>query len=173
MEDMTNETTPPTETTLEPQSSESRIERPAPKRVVAQKPKKPRVGGAPSDPLADMLTRVRNGAGARHETVTVPASRTKLEVAKILKAEGFIASFDQPSPREIVLKMKYIGGKLPAVSGLRRISRPGLRVYARKTEMPRVLGGLGIAIVSTSSGVMTGREAEKKGLGGEVLAYIW
>jgi len=92
---------------------------------------------------------------------------------EILKAEGFISSFDQPSAREIVLKMKYIGGKVPAVSGLRRISRPGLRVYARKTEMPRVLGGLGIAIVSTSSGVMTGREAEKKGLGGEVLAYIW
>ncbi|HEY3125590.1 MAG TPA: 30S ribosomal protein S8 [Candidatus Limnocylindria bacterium] len=120
-----------------------------------------------------MLTRVRNGAGARHETVTIPASRTKLEVAKILKAEGFISSFEQPTPREIVLKMKYIGGKVPAVSGLRRISRPGLRVYARKTEMPRVLGGLGVAIVSTSSGVMTGREAEKKGLGGEVLAYIW
>ena len=95
------------------------------------------------------------------------------EVAKILKAEGFNSSFDQPTPREIVLKMKYIGGKVPAVSGLRRISRPGLRVYARKTEMPRVLGGLGVAIVSTSSGVMTGREAEKKGLGGEVLAYIW
>jgi small subunit ribosomal protein S8 len=173
--EMTNETTPPTEPTLEPQVAEGGVApRPAPvKRAAPAKPKKPRVGGAPSDPLADMLTRVRNGAGARHETVTIPASRTKLEVAKILKAEGFIASFDQPSAREIVIKMKYIGGKVPAVSGLRRISRPGLRVYARKTEMPRVLGGLGIAIVSTSSGVMTGREAEKKGLGGEVLAYIW
>jgi small subunit ribosomal protein S8 len=170
--EMTNETTPPTETG-EQQLGESLAPRPAPKRAVPQKPKKPRVGGAPSDPLADMLTRVRNGAGARHETVTIPASRTKLEVARILKAEGFISSFDQPTPREIVLKMKYIGGKVPAVSGLRRISRPGLRVYARKTEMPRVLGGLGVAIVSTSSGVMTGREAEKKGLGGEVLAYIW
>src|SRR6267378_817014 len=148
--EMTEETTPTTptmETALEPQAAEaSRIDRPA------AKPKKPRLGGPPSDPLADMLTRVRNAAGARHETVTVPASRTKVEVAKILKAEGFISSFDQPSAREIVLKMKYIGGKVPAVSGLRRISRPGLRVYARKTEMPRVLGGLGIAIVSTSSG---------------------
>jgi len=170
--DMTNETTPPIETG-EQQARESLAPRPVAKRTVPQKPTKPRVGGAPSDPLADMLTRVRNGAGARHETVTIPASRTKLEVAKILKAEGFISSFDQPTPREIVLKMKYIGGKVPAVSGLRRISRPGLRVYARKTEMPRVLGGLGVAIVSTSSGVMTGREAEKKGLGGEVLAYIW
>ena len=171
--EMTNETTPPNEMTVE-QAEGGLPARPAPvKRAAPAKPKKPRVGGAPSDPLADMLTRVRNGAGARHETVTIPASRTKLEVAKILKAEGFITSFDQPSAREIVIKMKYIGGKVPAVSGLRRISRPGLRVYARKTEMPRVLGGLGIAIVSTSSGVMTGRDAEKKGLGGEVLAYIW
>jgi small subunit ribosomal protein S8 len=170
---MTNETMPTTDPELKPAAEAGRIERPAVKRPVPQKPKKPRIGGAPSDPLADMLTRVRNAAGARHETVTMPASRTKVEVAKILKAEGFISSFDQPSARELVLKMKYIGGKVPAVSGLRRISRPGLRVYARKTEMPRVLGGLGIAIVSTSSGVMTGREAERKGLGGEVLAYIW
>jgi small subunit ribosomal protein S8 len=103
----------------------------------------------------------------------MPTSRTKVEIAKILKSEGFIATFEQPSARELVLKMKYIGGKVPAVSGLRRISKPGLRVYARKTEMPRVLGGLGIAIVSTSSGLMTGRQAERKGLGGEVLAYVW
>ena len=170
---MTDETTPTTPEAIEPQAGEAAAARQTAKRAAAQKPKKPRVGGAPNDPLADMLTRVRNAAGARHETVTVPASRTKVEVAKILKAEGFISSFEQPSAREIVLKMKYIGGKVPAVSGLRRISRPGLRVYARKTEMPRVLGGLGIAIVSTSSGVMTGREAERKGLGGEVLAYIW
>src|SRR5580765_2019179 len=99
---MTNETTTPTETTLEPTLGEGALApRPAPKRPVAPKPKKPRIGGAPSDPLADMLTRVRNAAGARHETVSVPASRTKLEVAKILKAEGFISSFDQPSAREI------------------------------------------------------------------------
>ena len=143
------------------------------KRTPSTRKPRPRTVGVPNDPVADMLTRVRNAAGARHETVTIPTSRTKVEIAKILKTEGFIASFDQPSPRELVLKMKYIGGKVPAVSGLRRISKPGLRVYARKTEMPRVLGGLGIAIVSTSSGVMTGRQAERKGLGGEVLAYVW
>ncbi|MGH2471137.1 MAG: 30S ribosomal protein S8 [Candidatus Limnocylindria bacterium] len=126
----------------------------------------------PNDPVADLLTRVRNAAGARHETVSIPASRMKAEVARILRDEGYISGFEQPNAREIVLRMKYVG-KLPAVSGLRRISKPGLRVYARKTEMPRVLGGLGVAIVSTSSGLMTGREAERKGLGGEVLAYVW
>src|SRR5688500_3672509 len=139
--EMTYETTPPNETTLEPQVGEGGVTpRPAPvKRAAPAKPKKPRVGGAPSDPLADMLTRVRNGAGARHETVTIPASRTKLEVAKILMAEGFITSFDQPSAREIVLKMKCIGAKVPAVSGVRRISRPGLRVCGRNAELPVVL----------------------------------
>jgi small subunit ribosomal protein S8 len=126
-----------------------------------------------TDPIADMLTRIRNANRALHERAEMPTSGLKSEIARILKQEGFIASYDQPSARELVLKMKYIGGKTPAVSGLRRISKPGLRVYARKTEMPRVLGGLGIAIVSTSSGVMTGREAERKGLGGEVLAYVW
>ncbi|TMC72197.1 MAG: 30S ribosomal protein S8 [Chloroflexi bacterium] len=126
----------------------------------------------PNDPVADLLTRVRNAAGARHETVSVPASRMKAEVARILRDEGFISGYDQPNARELVLRMKYVG-KIPAVSGLRRISKPGLRVYARKSEMPRVLGGLGVAIVSTSSGLMTGREAQRKGLGGEVLAYVW
>ena len=148
-------------------------ERPPAKRVAPVRKPRPRTVGVPNDPVADMLTRVRNAAGARHETVSLPTSRTKVEIAKILKSEGFIASFEQPSQRELVLRMKYIGGKVPAVSGLRRISKPGLRVYARKTEMPRVLGGLGIAIVSTSSGLMTGRQAERKGLGGEVLAYVW
>jgi small subunit ribosomal protein S8 len=160
------------ETTTPPQAVAPTEARPAPVKKPVRKPH-PKGPGAPNDPVADMLTRVRNAARARHENVSVPPSRTKLEIAKILKNEGFIETYDQPSAREIVLKMKYIGGKTPAVSGLRRISRPGLRVYARKTEMPRVLGGLGIAIVSTSSGLMTGREAEKKGLGGEVLAYIW
>ena len=165
------------ETTIRPVSSEGERagERAAPpaKRVPSTRKPRPRVIGVPNDPVADMLTRVRNAAGARHESVTMPASRTKIEIAKILKSEGFIATFEQPSPRELLVKMKYIGGKVPAVSGLRRISKPGLRVYARKTEMPRVLGGLGIAIVSTSSGLMTGREAERKGLGGEVVAYVW
>jgi small subunit ribosomal protein S8 len=96
----------------------------------------------------------------------------KAEIARILRDEGFISGFEQPNERELVLKMKFVG-KLPAVSGLKRISKPGLRVYARKSEMPRVLGGLGVAIVSTSSGLMTGRQAERKGLGGEVLAYVW
>jgi small subunit ribosomal protein S8 len=126
----------------------------------------------PNDPVADLLTRVRNAATARHETVTVPASRMKAELARILRDEGYISGFEQPNAREIVMKMKYIG-KLPAVAGLRRISKPGLRVYAQKSQMPRVLGGLGIAIISTSAGLMTGREAERKGLGGEVLAYVW
>jgi small subunit ribosomal protein S8 len=172
---MTEETT--TTTTSAP--AEDRGDRPVgertvpPKRVASTRKPRPRTVGVPNDPVADLLTRIRNAAGARHESVTVPTSRTKVEIAKILKAEGFIASIEQPSPRELVLKMKYIGGKVPAVAGLRRISKPGLRVYARKTEMPRVLGGLGIAIVSTSSGLMTGRDAERKGLGGEVLAYVW
>ena len=178
---MTEETTTPTTPT--PTATEG--ERPAveraatgeraatAKRVAPVRKPRPKVVGVPNDPVADLLTRVRNAAGARHESVSIPTSRTKVEIAKILKQEGFISNFEQPSQRELVLKMKYIGGKVPAVSGLRRISKPGLRVYARKTEMPRVLGGLGIAIVSTSSGVMTGREAERKGLGGEVLAYVW
>jgi small subunit ribosomal protein S8 len=148
-----------------------RSERPA-RKPAPPKKVRPKGIGMPNDPVADLLTRVRNGAAARHETVSVPTSRMKAEVARILRDEGFISGYDQPNARELVLRMKYIG-KLPAVAGLRRISKPGLRVYARKSEMPRVLGGLGVAIVSTSSGLMTGREAERKGLGGEVLAYVW
>ena len=129
-----------------------------------------------TDPIADMLTRVRNASLAHHGEVVMPASRVKVEIARILVQEGFIASYDsrvEEGHDHLVLTLKYVEGRTPVVTGLKRISKPGLRVYARKTEMPRVLGGLGIAIVSTSSGVMTGREAEKKGLGGEVLAYIW
>ena len=148
-----------------------RSERPA-RKPAPPKKARPKGIGMPNDPVADLLTRVRNAAGARHETVSVPASRMKAEVARILRDEGFISGYDQPNARELVLRMKYVG-KMPAVSGLRRISKPGLRVYARKSEMPRVLGGLGVAIVSTSSGLMTGREAQRKGLGGEVLAYVW
>ena len=178
---MTEETTTPTTTATAapaapvPTSAPDgeRGERPQGKRMSQTRKAKRTPGGAPNDPVADMLTRVRNAAGARHDTVSVPASRTKVQIARILKTEGFIGGYEQPSARELVIKMKYIGGKVPAVSGLRRISKPGLRVYARKTEMPRVLGGLGIAIVSTSSGLMTGKEAERKGLGGEVLAYVW
>lgn len=160
-------------TAVREQAPESvdRSERP-PRKPAAPKKARPKGIGMPNDPVADLLTRVRNGATARHETVSVPASRMKADVARILRDEGYISGFEQPNARELVLRMKYVG-KLPAVSGLRRISKPGLRVYARKSEMPRVLGGLGVAIISTSAGLMTGREAERKGLGGEVLAYVW
>lgn len=143
----------------------------APRKPAAPKKPRPKTVGMPNDPVADLLTRVRNAAGARHETVSVPVSRMKVEIARILRDEGFISGYET-GERELVLKMKFVG-KLPAVTGLRRISKPGLRVYARKSEMPRVLGGLGVAIVSTSAGLMTGREAQRKGLGGEVLAYVW
>jgi small subunit ribosomal protein S8 len=129
-----------------------------------------------SDPIADMLTRVRNASRARHTEVIVPASRTKREIARILVAEGFIAevSEERAGPTQLLrLQLKYVDGKVPVVSGLKRISKPGLRVYARKTDIPRVLGGLGVVIVSTSKGIMTGSEAKKAELGGEILAYVW
>jgi small subunit ribosomal protein S8 len=128
-----------------------------------------------SDPIADMLTRIRNASRARHEEVMVPASRTKLAIAKILKDEGFIEDFSEAreGPQlQMKIRLKYVG-KVPVVSGLKRISKPGLRVYAAKTEIPRVLGGLGVVIVSTSHGIMTGAEAHKGQLGGEILAYVW
>jgi len=129
-----------------------------------------------SDPIADMLTRVRNASRARHTEVVVQASRTKREIARILKAEGFIAEVaeEQDGTAHVLrLTLRYVDGKVPVVSGLKRISTPGLRVYARKTDIPRVLCGLGIVIVSTSHGIMTGAEARKNQLGGEVLAYVW
>jgi small subunit ribosomal protein S8 len=129
-----------------------------------------------SDPIADMLTRIRNASRARHTEVLVPASRTKREIARILLEEGFIAGVDEEheGARQMLrVTLKYVDGKAPVVSGLKRISKPGLRVYARKTEIPRVLGGLGIVIVSTSQGIMTGSQAHKAQLGGEVLAYVW
>ena len=129
-----------------------------------------------SDPIADMLTRVRNASRARHSEVVVPASRTKREIARILRDEGFIAEFSEQregSTQLLRLTLKYVDGKAPVVSGLKRISKPGLRVYARKTDIPRVLGGLGIVIVSTSQWIMTGAQARKAQLGGEVLAYVW
>ena len=129
-----------------------------------------------SDPIADMLTRVRNASRARHTEVVVPASRTKREIARILKDEGFIAEIteERAGPSLVLrLTLRYVDGKVPVVSGLKRVSKPGLRVYASKTEIPRVLGGLGIVIVSTSHGIMTGAQARKAQLGGEVLAYVW
>ena len=128
-----------------------------------------------SDPIADMLTRIRNGSRARHEEILVPASRTKLAIARILKEEGFIDDFSETreGPQNYLkLRLKYVG-KVPVVSGLKRVSKPGLRVYAAKTDIPRVLGGLGVVIVSTSHGIMTGHQARKAQLGGEVLAYVW
>jgi small subunit ribosomal protein S8 len=129
-----------------------------------------------SDPIADMLTRVRNASRARHTEVLVPASRTKREIARILKEEGFIADVreEREGPTDLLrLQLKYVDGKVPVVSGLKRISKPGLRVYAQKTDIPRVLGGLGIVIVSTSKGIMTGSQAKQAQLGGEILAYVW
>src|SRR6266568_1148871 len=129
-----------------------------------------------SDPIADMLTRVRNASRARHSEVIVPASRTKREIARILIEEGFITGFreERDGPAQLLRReLKYVDGKVPVVSGLKRISKPGLRVYARKTDIPRVLGGLGVVIVSTSKGIMTGSQARKAELGGEILAYVW
>ena len=129
-----------------------------------------------SDPIADMLTRIRNASRARHTDVVVPASRTKREIARILKDEGFIDDFEEVregSMAGLRIRLKYVGGKAPVVSGLKRISKPGLRVYAGKTQIPRVLGGLGIVIVSTSQGIMTGAQARQAQLGGEVLAFVW
>jgi small subunit ribosomal protein S8 len=129
-----------------------------------------------SDPIADMLTRIRNASQARHRELTLPSSKMKREIARILVDEGFIESFaTQPGDvqESLTIELKYVEGRTPVVSGLKRISKPGLRVYARKTEIPRVLGGLGLAILSTSHGVMTGSQARKLNLGGEVLCYVW
>ncbi len=129
-----------------------------------------------NDPIADMLTRIRNGLIARHDSVTVPASNMKKAIAKILLDEGYIKSVDYVDDGvqgQIKIALKYVQGKESVIKGLKRISKPGLRVYARNNEIPKVLGGLGIAIVSTSKGVMTDKEARNAGVGGEVLAYIW
>ena len=129
-----------------------------------------------NDPIADMLTRIRNGLIARHDSVTMPASNMKKAIAKILLDEGYIKSFDcvdDGLQGQIKIALKYVQGKESVIKGLKRISKPGLRVYARNNEIPKVLGGLGIAIVSTSKGVMTDKEARNAGVGGEVLAYIW
>lgn len=134
--------------------------------------------GVSSDPIADMLTRIRNANGARHAEVRVPASRLKLELARVLKDEGYITEFEVEKEADRageVLKITFKArtDRKRVISGVKRISRPGLRVYARKTEIPRVLGGLGVAILSTSQGVMSGTQALRAGVGGEVLAYVW
>ncbi|MGI6151904.1 MAG: 30S ribosomal protein S8 [Christensenellales bacterium] len=129
-----------------------------------------------TDPIADMLTRIRNAQVAHHETVDVPASNMKKSIAQILLSEGYIKGFnviDDGVQGVIRIHLKYGPNKVKAITGLKRISRPGLRVYARKDQIPKVLGGLGIAIISTSKGVMTSREARAQGVGGEVIAYVW
>jgi small subunit ribosomal protein S8 len=129
-----------------------------------------------SDPLADMFTRVRNAASARHDTVRVPTSKVKRSIAEVLKDEGFIrevGEVKEGTRAYLELKISYGDDRRAVLSGIRRVSRPGLRVYVNKREIPRVFGGLGIAIMSTSSGVMSGREAWQKQVGGEVLCYVW
>lgn len=129
-----------------------------------------------TDTIADMLTRIRNANSMRYTEVTVPASKLKEEVARILKEEGFISDYKMSTKeglRNIELTLKYGSKKERVITGLKRISKPGLRVYVKGEEVPRVLNGLGIAIISTSNGVITDKEARKQNLGGEVLAYIW
>ena len=129
-----------------------------------------------TDPIADMLTRIRNAKQMKYKEVEVPASKLKIEIARILKQEGYIADYsikEKDIQNMIILNLKYGEKKEHVINGLKRISKPGLRVYAKADEIPRVLNGLGIAIVSTSEGVMTGKEAKSKSLGGEVIAYIW
>ena len=129
-----------------------------------------------SDTIADMLTRIRNANQMRYEEVKVPASNIKKEIARILKEEGFINDYkieNDDAQGTIVLTLKYTDKKERVITGLKRISKPGLRVYANKDEIPKVLNGLGIAIISTSKGIMTDKDARKENIGGEVLAYIW
>jgi small subunit ribosomal protein S8 len=129
-----------------------------------------------SDPIADFLTRIRNAGMVYHDKVEVPASRIKKELAELLKAEGYIKDVEYiADDKQGVIRMylKYGQNRERVITGLKRISRPGLRVYAKKDEMPKVLGGLGIAVISTSKGIMTDKKARKEGLGGEVISYIW
>lgn len=129
-----------------------------------------------TDPIADMLTRIRNALTAKHEDVLVPTSTVKKAIAEILLDEGYIKSYDireDGVAKYIHIDLKYGPNKQKVITGLKRISKPGLRIYARKDQLPKVLNGLGIAIISTSRGIMTDREARKQGVGGEVLAYIW
>lgn len=130
-----------------------------------------------TDPIADMLTRIRNAIMVRHEEVVIPSSNMKSSIAQILKDEGFIEDFEideQGSPQgEIKVYLHYRDKDEPAISGLKRVSRPGLRVYVQKGEIPRYYGGLGVSILSTSSGVMTGKQAWRGGVGGELLCYVW
>jgi len=129
-----------------------------------------------TDPIADMLTRIRNANKAYHDRVSMPYSKIKTHVAEILQQEGYIAGWASEGEgveRSLVVDLKYGPNRERTIAGIRRISKPGLRVYAKATNLPRVLGGLGVAIISTSSGLLTDRQAAKRGVGGEVLAYVW
>ena len=129
-----------------------------------------------TDPIADMLTRLRNANSAYHDSVTMPYSKLKGHIADILQAEGYIAGWsvaDATVGKTLTLQLKYGPNRERSLAGVRRVSKPGLRVYAKSTNLPRVLGGLGVAILSTSSGLLTDKQAQSKGVGGEVLAYVW
>lgn len=131
-----------------------------------------------NDPIADMLTRIRNASLQRHTSVLMPKSKLKLAIAEILKQEGFIRDFSVQDVEEkpfqtLVLDLKYTADREPVITGLKRVSRPGLRIYSKRTDIPRVRGGLGLAILSTPKGVMSGHDAWRQNVGGEVLAYVW
>ena len=129
-----------------------------------------------TDPVADMLTRLRNANSAYHDTVSMPYSKLKARIAEILKAEGYIADWSEEPARvgkTLTLSLKFGSNRERSIAGVRRISKPGLRVYAKSNDLPQVLGGLGVAIISTSHGLLTDRQAQEKGVGGEVLAYVW
>lgn len=134
------------------------------------------MGGVVTDSIADMLTRLRNANAAKHDNVLIPTSRMKLEIAKILKAEGFIADFqvvERQPQSQLRLLLRYGPKRQQILIGIRRVSRPGLRIYAKRLAVPRVRGGLGVAILSTSRGIMTDKEARQTGVGGEVICYVW
>jgi small subunit ribosomal protein S8 len=132
-----------------------------------------------TDPIADMLTRLRNANQAYHDRVTMPYSKIKANIAEVLKSEGYVASWAVQDPeagaigKSLVVELKYGQNRERSLAGIRRVSKPGLRVYAKAVDLPRVLGGLGVAIISTSQGLLTDRQARKRGVGGEVLAYVW
>ena len=131
-----------------------------------------------SDPIADMHTRIRNGTTSRHEKVSIPSSKMKVAIAGVLKEEGFISDYDISSEADsaqtdLNVSLSYDPANKPLITGLKRVSRPGLRVYVQRREIPRVFGGLGVAILSTSQGIMTGQEARRRQVGGEILCYVW
>ena len=134
------------------------------------------MGGVITDSIADMLTRLRNANAARHDHVLVPASRMKAEIARILKAEGFIADYqivDRRPQNHLRLQLRYGPKRSQILTGIRRVSRPGLRIYAKRIAVPQVRGGMGVAILSTSKGIMSDKEARRQGVGGEVICYVW